>query len=381
MVLENKNSVNKNSFDKKKSYRILLLSGFIISLSACGYIYGENGLIKDVTYDYLKAKEEKDLVIPKDLQHQSKANYALIPAIGKQSKNATTGKQLIDAPPTQILDVMDNVRVDTESATEPAVFIAENAQFLWKSLQEFLQSSKIVAKTLDAQGGLLDTGWISYEDDNIWEGIEGEDEVDDFRARYQFIITQGKRSNELRLQSRFIAAEIFNDDSDQWEKADDSNKQSYHQHSIDILNMFLSFYEQQSLQRQVQSTKLLAKFDVELGKNENNQAALIAHAKQEVVWRQLPRVLQKVNFIIDDQDNQLITYFFKYKKDDPGFFASLFGAEKDGIPLETGEYQVVLSELGERTAITFKDAEGKALSDEIVVKLYPKLAKYFGNLQ
>lgn len=353
-----------------KTFSLVLV---VVNLTACGFIYGEKGLIKDKSNDYLKVEVGKDLVIPESLKHENKIDYAQVPAISKNTENSESSKFVVTTAPAQILDVSEKVRADRTSQF-PAVLIEENNDFLWQSLSEFFQDKEITPLTIDKANRLFDTGWIAQSPGAVWKGVEGTDEIDDFRTRYRFKITDGKIKKELRLQVERVAAQQLNDDNEQWEDIT-----HFTQDSTDILNMFLSFYDQKNIEHNSQKTKSLVKFKVGLGKDEKGNAALIAHAGKEHVWQKLPKIFKEAKLEVNDQDLRLMTYFFNYKKDEPGFFASLFGAESDGIPLDDGDYQVRLSDVGERTAMTFRDAEGVVLNDELVVKLYPILSKYFGS--
>lgn len=352
--------------------RVWFLIFLTASLSACSYIYGEKGLIKDKTYRYLDVKQNQDLKLPPSVKHENKIDYAQIPIISKEAQNYQLGKLLINNPPVQVLDVKEHIRTDKE-ALFPTVFIKDESDFVWNTMQSFFEQKKITPSLIEYQQRMIDSGWISYKQGAVWRGVKGSKKKDKFRARYKLAITNSPREGELRFQVEPISIQAFDDENDAWKE---TTKVS--QDSIDLMNMFIAFYDQEYIQRNIENSKNSADFDVKLGKNTKGNAALISEAKASIVWQKLPKVLEAASFEVKDQDRRQFTYFFSYEKYKPNLFASLFGAKADEIPLENGDYQASLSSVGELTAITFNDAQGIALTDDIMVKLYPILSQHFG---
>jgi outer membrane protein assembly factor BamC len=351
----------------------LLVLVSVFSLSGCSFFYGENGLVKDNSYHYLESDVNKSINVPADLKQRNQVDYAPIPKIAEKAESSPIGKQLIVIPPVDILDVSDNVRVDKESSV-PAIFIQENKAFLWSGLIDFFQSKEITPKTADAANYFLDTGWLSHERRSVWKGIENSQEIDEHRATYSFQIETVQEPEQLRLVVKQNSAQTFDEASKQWK--DDSSFQD----SVHIMNMFLAYYDRKVTERRIAATKKARYFNVSLGKDLDNSAALVTNANRTVVWQQLPKIFEQTNFNINDLDRKQMTYFFSYEKDGPGFFASLFGQEeKVKVPLEDGDYQATLSVVGELTAITFKDAQGNPLSDEVMAKIFPSISQYFGK--
>lgn len=352
----------------------LLVVFSLTSLSACSYFYSEEGLIKDTSYDYLNARQTKGLEIPAPLVQEDKANYALVPRIGEKANKTQLSKNMKFSAPVQVLAVLDNVRLD-KRASSPAVFIQEKKEFIWMSLLDLFQSNEITPAIIDRDSYYMNTGWMAVDERGVWLGVEGREEVDEFRAKYDIQIKPGNRNGDARLEVSRVRAQKINDDTDDWEDVP-----SYWQDSAEMLNLIISHYDEKVSERDREiRSRTVAGFDVELGTDSENNSALIASADKEKVWENLPKVLEAVNLMISDKDRRLMTYFLKYEKAEQGFFASLFSSETAELPIEEGNYQVSLSDNGELTAITFKDAQGAPLDSSQLVKLYPILTKLFGN--
>jgi len=179
------------------------------------------------------------------------------------------------------------------------------------------------------------------------------------------------------MEVRRMDAQKENDDTDEWQDI-----ASFWQDSAQMLNFILINYEHQVIKRDSEKQiNLIAGFKVDLGTDKENNAALITTEDKETVWDKLPKILENSSLKIDDKDRSAMTYFINYEKEEPGFFASLFDEEQTVIELESGNYQVVLSELGELTAITFNDGEGQPLDAKTMVKLFPQLSQLFAYQQ
>jgi len=356
-----------------KYFRLSVALMTVTLLPACSYIYGEQGLIKETTYEYLHAKTAKDLVIPPGLEHKGKLDFTPLPEVA-QNMDAPVGKDLNRQPPVQVLDVLDNTRFD-KRAKYPTVFINDKASFIWNTINTFLEENNIKVINRSQDKLVLETDWISLDDGGLWDGIDGEEEPEDLRARYKIQILSGLANNEYRLQVQEVALQEYDDEAEKW-----INKVEHWKGAAEMLNLLIGNYEvQRNVKILARQQQVLAGFKVKLGQDSDNAPALLTDADAAIVWEKLPRVFKDLGLKQDDKDVQLKTYFVKYEKEEEGFFAKLFGGDEEKLPIEYGDYQVTLSQKGEQIAITWKDGEGNPLSAEVMVKLYPILSKYFGD--
>jgi len=347
---------------------------FILFLSGCGYIYGDNGLIKSQKFDYVNAKQSKDLKIPEPLSHDGKANFTVLPKIGAKAENQLFGKELSQAAPVQLLAVLDNTRVDKNS-TVPAVLIVEDRDFLWQTVAKFLDKHQVATSVLDQDNYAVISQWVGVEDAGVWLGIDGTDDIELNRAKYKISISEGQIRGEHKLVVERIKNQFRSDDDEPWNE----RLVQWHE-SADMMNLWLSYYDTQLRLKEIRhQQKLMAGFKVELGKDTSESPALVTNAKQSMIWEKIPRVMAEIGFRVIDKDLRQNTYFMEYEKPKEGFFASLFSEEQSKLPLEEGAYQITVDESGERRTITFKDGQGVALEAELLVKLYPELSRLFGD--
>lgn len=345
-----------------------------LTLSACGFIYGDDGLIKSQKYDYVTAKQSKELTIPGTLKHDGKVDFTVVPQIGEKAKLQVVGKKLVQSAPTQLLAVLDNTRVDKKSKI-PSVLIIDESSFIWATVMEFLDENKIPAQESESADETFVSKWIAIEEGGIWLGVDGSEEPDLIRAKYKVSLSKGEIRGEQRLTVERIKSQVREDDYQPWTEGHIT-----WQESADMMNLLLSYYDGKIRIKQAKrQSEIMAGFKVELGQDSEGNASLLTDASDKLVWDKIPKVMRELGFQIIDTDIRQKTYFLEYKEEEEGFFASLFDEEKQQKLFEEGAYQITTGENGDRRSLTLKDGEGQALEANVLVKLYPELSRLFGD--
>ncbi len=345
-----------------------------VLVSGCGYIYGDNGLIKSQEYDYLHAKETNELEVPEPLVHKNKSNYTVVPQIGSATKDNASGKQLSQAAPIQLLAVLDNTRVDKKSEV-PAVYIMDNIDFIWQTITKFFKKHEIRVEKQDNQKHRLVTDWIPIEEGGIWLGLDGTDEPDLERAKYAVSISDSNLPGEYRLVIERIQSEVREDNDLPWQAGAIT-----WQESADMMNLVLSHYDTRIREQEAaRQLKIMAGFKVELGQNQSQEAALLTDAEQKIVWEKIPRVMREIGMVILEKDDKQKTYFMEYKGEEEGFFASLFDSKKTQKLFQEGAYQITVGDLGNRRTITLRDGQGDPIEASVLVAAFPELSRLFGD--
>jgi outer membrane protein assembly factor BamC len=343
-------------------------------LTGCGYIYGENGLIKNQEYTYVNAKQSKDLKIPTTLSHKSSANYTVLPKLGNKAENHSLGKNLKQSAPVQLLAVLDNTRVDKKSLI-PSVLIIDDLEFIWITARMFLDQHQVMSEVNEVAGKVILTKWLALENAGVIIDLDGEEEPDLNRVKYKISINDGEVKGEYNLSVERVFNQYRESDDNQW-----LDKKSSWSESADMMNLLLGFYDQRIRQKSANhQQQIMAGFKVVLGQNEKSEAALVTAADEKLVWEKIPRVMRELGLKVIDKDLRQKTYFMEYEIKEPGFFASLFNETNSKLPLEAGTYQLTITEAGEQRALTIRDGQGTALEANLLVKLFPELSRLFGD--
>lgn len=354
--------------------KLSLLVLLALVISSCGFIYGEDGLIKSQKYEYINARQSKPLELPPSLSHKDKADYTLLPNIGEQGKKGIIGKSLEQAAPTQLLAVLENTRVDRKS-TVPAVLIIDDLEFIWQTATQFIENHNVRTSIQDQQSRTIISNWLAIEEGGIWLGLDGNVEPEYIRAKYKILIEKGVIKGEHKLTVERIASQVRTDDDEQW-----SDKRVSWRESADMMNLLLSYYDTRlRIQEARHQQQIMAGFKVDLGQDAEGNPTLLTFAKEKLVWEKIPKVMRELGFTIIDKDTRQKTYFMEYHPPEEGFFASLFDSKDILLPLEEGSFQITVGESGQQRSITIKNAQGTGIETELLVKLYPDLSRLFGD--
>lgn len=354
--------------------KLSLIIAITLLVSGCGYIYGDNGLIKSQKYAYTKAKQEKELVIPEPLKQSGLSNFTIVPPIGEEAKKGIMGKELSQKAPVQLLAVLDNTRVNRDSSI-PSILISDNQEFIWQTVIIFMQQHNISLETKDSEKHIAITQWLNIDEGGIWLGINGEDEPDQQRAKYKLEVKPGQIKGEYDLSVERIESQIREDNDLPWQP-----KAIKWRESADMMNLMLSFYDTRlTVEKLKHQRAIQAGFKVELAKDADGNPALVTKAEESLIWEKIPKVMKALGIKIVDKDARQKAYFLEYKAKEDGFFASLFDETIEKLAIEDGEYQLIIGEIGDSRSITFKDGEGHSISAELLVKLFPELSRHFGD--
>jgi len=110
---------------------------------------------------------------------------------------------------------------------------------------------------------------------------------------------------------------------------------------------------------------------LEPGMDNNGNPALLTPQPIDVTWSQLEALFGELSLNVTDINRSTFTYYLDYEKPEPGFWSRLWGSdEKPVLPLDSGEYQLVLSRSKEGTAISLRDKAGAHLAAETMLALH-----------
>ncbi len=344
-----------------------LTIGFILLLSGCSWIYGEDGLIHDSEYDYLEATEEKPLELPPGYQDNRLQELYPVPAV---ESAGPVGKALETEAPSLVLTLGDGVRIDRASET-PQVWIQDETPEVWQILQAYLTENNIGTRINDAQGHTVVTDWLEGDKKGFLKRLFGGDDSLE-RARFKVELHAADDGTETRVRVAQTGKQVRPDEDGEWQEQAASERQATR-----FMNRFIAYYD---IKRNELASERVARaggINLRLGRDRNNNPALIADQEFFTVWSRVPSVFEKVGLRAVDRDQGQGMYYFDYEDPDEGFWASLFGKDKVLPDLPYGNYQLKLIRQDGETSLTMMDVDGTPLDEQLLTKIYPPLAEKF----
>lgn len=360
------------------------ISGLLLplTLTGCGWLYSEHGLVKDNEFTYVNSRQGVNIKIPEDLKKPHIVDEYPIPVISEKAASTAVGRELDISSPILILAVDPSSGVYSRDVhKEPVVWFRLSEIKVWQALLDYLQKQQIEVTSKDLDKGTIETGWISSETESFWNDLFADKETKAVRARYQFKVQKSPKGKLTLLSVSPLESEYMNYESDQWHQ--NSKKR---QDSIVFMNDFLGTWaEQRGIAARARLLAANKGIKLTLGKDNNDNIAFIADGKFERVWERLALVAKYMGMSIDDKDQSQGIYYMTWSGGpDSGFLDALkFWKSETGVdlPLEKGEYQFNLSEMGKQTAITINKKEGRFLPQNKMKQIFEYFAEGFDKNQ
>ncbi|MCO7222997.1 outer membrane protein assembly factor BamC [Pleionea sp. CnH1-48] len=355
-------------------YCLAVSSFAALFLSGCSWLHGDSSDGQGFDRDYRNAKEEKPLNVPSDYDTSTLRDELKLPP--KANLEGQVGDQLDRRPPQQILAVAKGMRANRESA-HPAIFWEGSLEKAQQNLQEFFAKSDIQYQS--ASPNVVRTEWVVQSNETWWRSLFGSELPKMIRSKFDIEISPGVRKGETQIAVNQTLFETMSFDEDVWLR-----KPSNVRVATQFLNRFIAHIDHVERKENASRLRKLNKgFVVTLGTDADGNAALVADTQWRTAWLKSPAVLAPFGFKMNDQDNSRSTYFFEFEPNEPGFFASLVGADEAVVlDLKEGVYQlVVMGKDGGPVTMTIIDDDGNPLTDTKLAQLFPHLAEAFGRTQ
>jgi outer membrane protein assembly factor BamC len=289
--------------------KLAVIAAIVTSMSACGWLFGDNGTFRNRGDDYRNARIEAPLKFPQGIDSEAIDDSYAIPPI---SDRTTLDKTFEVPPPEPLSDDLDrdSVRINTLGSTRWILIDGAPGQ-VWPRLRGFLNLNELTLERVDAVNGIIETAWLQPEGEGL------------LRERYQLRIEQGvqRATSEVYILQADIRA-----GQDQWPEkstSDDREEimtQELAQYLADSSATAVSMLAQQAIDSSGKVT---------LEEDDNGNAFIRLNLRFDRAWASAGRALTKAGFKVDDLNREEQIYYVRFieeeDRDDGGFFSSMFG--------------------------------------------------------
>ena len=352
-----------------KYCRIAILAiGIFVLLQACSsnkvaLVYEENvyGAPLEVPPDLTKPRSQDDL--SRLFEDDKPASF---------SKGQSEGEPA-DLP---VLPEQKDIRLERDGAQRWLVLQGEPRN-VWPWVREFWSKSSFTISTEDPVMGLIETDWKQYrknlptEDGKIVGQVKDEAKVYSVptRERFRVRLEHGDQpgTTELYLTHRGVSL-IADGNMIVWTmRPSDPELEAEVLHN---LMMFIGVGVKRSgatLAGYAEHLKIAS-----IIQDPDGHPVLKIDMELSRSWRRIGVILDRMNFIIEDQDRSVGTYKIKSKdpldddgvKQEKGWFSSLFSSDD-----ELTNLKVVLKEEGSTTHVTVRYKNGKFASEKVATNV------------
>ncbi len=299
-------------------YRTLKLAAaacLITQITACSWLFGDEGTFRDRSNDYRQAKVEPPLELPDDMDSESIDDSYAIPPISDR----TTLDDEFEVPTPEPLaeDVnRDSVRINT-LGDQRWILVDGAPGEVWPRLRGFLSLNQLAVQRADAVSGIIETAWLQPS---------GEDAL---RERYRLRIDQGVQRGTSEVY--VLQADIRSGPEDWPQESNNGEREK-------IMTQELAQYLADSsaaaavsmlAQQAIDSS---GKITLEEDASENVYINLTLPFSR--AWASLGKALQKSGYNIDDLNRTEQVYYVNYvevaeDEDDDGMFSWMYNWASD----------------------------------------------------
>ncbi|WP_100657259.1 outer membrane protein assembly factor BamC [Alteromonas flava] len=328
-------------------------------------------------FNYTEVNPGQTIAIPDDVDTPNFSNRYALPEIGENAQRELVGQKLRVASPSLVIPSVTGSHITEGTKTATIWFDKVDDsqpldQAIWNSLLAFLEEQGIGVDSFDAENQRLVTDWmiVSKEDeDSSWyDWTSTESQVG---RRFEFTLDMKAHGRSAALNTELVD---YLEQSGENVVADiDAIRER--QEEVSILNQVINHYDYQirlATSRKIQQIR--QGFNMEMGFDDNGNAAFVVDAEYDIAWPRMQLVLRKLGFDVKDLDKSNGLLFVTYAGTEEKWYEGWF-SDDDTMELEEDDYRLQMRELGAKTSITLMDNQSQPFTANKVSDLFPRFAE------
>lgn len=360
----------------------------IALLSSCS---SSNSLKQaEFDFEYLQLQEADDLLLPEGVEPLFAQHEYTIPELGDLAPKQYLGSLVDIRSPSLVLPITAGSRVE-QRGDKVILWMdvptgAHNMQAtLWTVIEDYLASEQIEIEQFSEAESQLDTQWHVLHS-------EVDSDVYNLRQRYRYNIVLKPHGKTLGLSASLLEHEVQAVEAGAWNKEISAvDKQRY---SVQALNKLILFfdarrdeYQKQYIQESDQVVEEPKREFIHVDTSEDTLLSinssfkmdgetplLVLDAPYNEIGPSVKHALKLMGFEV----NQVIAIDgYVTLKYTPLNRKQQAGIALQALNLDSGDYQLLVGDLKDKTSLLFSDSEGKVLEEwqvqELLTYLQPLL--------
>ena len=344
-------------------------------LTACSSL--EERQIAGGSFEYLKEQPGQKILLPDDVDVPRFSDNYKLPSLGENAPRNILGDKLSVLSPSLVLPVVTGSHIEEGSKEATIWFDQVNDSealdiTIWNSLLSFLDEQGIAVDNFDKEQQRLSSDWmvISQEQDSSWYTMTTTERS--IGQRFEFKLESKPHGRTAALKAKLVDYKETVGDK----VVTDIPLANARRSEVEILNQVIGHYEYQIRIANAKRIRQIREgLDMELGFDEDGEAAFVVDAGYDVAWPRLLLVLRKLGFDVKDYDKSTGLLFVKYNGSEAGWWNNIWSEDEDALPLDKDEYRFKIGKLGPKTSVTVLDNESKAFPVNKLSDLYPTFAR------
>ena len=293
--------------------RNLLASFTLVSLSGCGYLFGDQGVFRDKSEDYKKAPDMAVITVPEDKDTVSLQEIYPVPTV----ENALLASDEFEVPrPTPLTAGAEDEIVRIQRLGDASwILVAEAPGQVWPQVRSFFASAGISVASVDARAGTMETGWLSLESAAM---------ASRFRVRIEQGVQRG--NSELHVLQQNQVGDI-----NAWPEESDNGEQE--SEMLQALAQYIANSAGTAPVSMVAEQAISATGKISLQETTQGEPYIQLTLPFDRAWASLGRALEKSTFNITDRDRSSGVYYADFigpqGEEEEGWFDWLWNSDEE----------------------------------------------------
>ena len=351
--------------------KLSVLTVVISATSGCSWLWGENGYFRNRSNDYLQARQAPMLVVPENLQAETRPFDPLYPIPNNIPNSTASGNFKVPRPPA--------LQSTSASASNNASSLQNRQGVQWfiayqtvpasyaQALQYFRQSGFHI-NTTHAETGEFTTDWLESTAlvSTLGSKLLGsEPALKDHEFKIRVRVEPGVNNNTSEIYALAVLRPTGSAADTSWP----ATSENIALESVLLDELMTNITQSSSGSSTIGSTSAEAILD----KDSQNMPILRMNGDADLVWTRVERAISMSDIKIDDIDRGTGAYYIDLAKNadgssKSGFFSRLFSSSDS----QTEPYIIKMLQEGENIVIrVYNTNNGVAPSDksEAILKL------------
>jgi outer membrane protein assembly factor BamC len=345
--------------------KIFYFSLLSVAVASCGTVNNKQAV---GDFEYAQQKEAIALKIPAGLDKPKQVDTFFVS--DEINHEGPVGGDVDVRAPSLVLPIAASTRTESTSAEAKVWFDQviddeDLKSFILKALKGQLTTDNVELKQVDNEGLVFESDWYNKEvETGTWpfKSIAVSESI-----RYRYTLESKSHGRSVALVVELF--EYLKTDKAGGSKVIDIIDQQ--RAEMNMLNQIIAQVDFQYRLKQQENRLLRANQTfVSLGENASGEPAYIVEIDIELFWSNLPLFFEDYGFSITDLNETTKIYYVDYVKPESSLWDSIWGGSLQVIDLPNGKYQFQLEKIAEKSVVTLYDAEGTALSEATLEKIF-----------
>lgn len=314
-----------------KTLRCTALCAVLLATTGCGYLFGDNGIFRDTSEDYKKAPEMSQLQVPEGKDSGELREIYAIPKISEDLVLA--GEFEVPRPSPLVAGAGDEVVRIQKLGEDSWALVATSPGQLWPQVRGFLSAANIPVARVEARSGIMETGWLT---------LEGQDMGSRFRYRIEQGVQRG--TSELHVLQMYQAGDI-----NSW--PEESNNKEQEAEMLKAIAQFIANSTEDAPVSMMANQAITAGGKISMQESPEGYTYIQLDLPYDRAWASLGRALTASTFEITDRDRSVGKYYALFlgpdAEEEDGWFDWLFS--DDDHALADQPFLISVTALGENS--------------------------------